>query len=167
LCPADRAAFQTYRSIPGLGQYQGWSPVSDAAALQFLTEMNQAPMFTPGAWIQLGIAEPESDVLVGDIGLYLSGDGSTGEVGFTLDPAVQGRGIAARAVREALQLLFALTEISQVMGITDARNLPSIRLLERLGFMHIETREVVFRGEPCSEKIYRLQRTAAGPVAMP
>ena len=158
LGPADREAFQAYRSIPELGRYQGWSPMSEAEALEFLTEMHQAPMFTSGEWVQLGIAEPESDLLVGDIGLHLSSDGNTGEIGFTLQPSVQGRGIAGRAVREALQLLFAATEVSHVLGITDTRNFPSIRLLERLGFMHFETRSVVFRGEPCSEVVYTLRR---------
>ncbi len=158
LRPADREAFQAYRGIAELGRYQGWSPMSDAAALEFLAGMNQAPLFKPGEWVQLGIAEPGSDALVGDIGLHLSEDGTTGEVGFTLAPSAQGRGIAARAVGEALALMFATTEIFQVLGITDARNLASVRLLERLGFKHLATRQVVFHGEPCSEKVYALAR---------
>jgi len=161
LRPTDRVAFQAYRSIPELGCYQGWSPMSEAEALDFLAEMNQAPLFAPGQWVQLGIAEPESDSLVGDIGLYLSSDGNTGEVGFTLQPSAQGHGIAGRAVREALQLLFSATKASCVLGITDERNLPSIRLLERLGFQYLENRRVVFRGEPCSEKVYALSRNPA------
>jgi RimJ/RimL family protein N-acetyltransferase len=158
LRPTDRRAFQAYRAIPELGRYQGWSPMSEAEALEFLAEMNQAPLFTPGEWMQLGIAEPESDSLIGDIGLYLSEDGGTGEVGFTLQPSAQGRGTAGRAVREALQLLFATTAVSRVLGITDARNLPSIRLLERSGFKYLHTRQVQFRGEPCSENVYALER---------
>lgn len=141
--------------------------MSEAEALEFLVQMTQAPLFTRAAWVQLGIAEPESDALVGDIGLHLSADGSTGEVGFTLQPALQGRGIAGRAVREALQLLFAATEVTHVVGITDERNLASIRLLERLGFKHQETRHVVFRGALCTEKVYALSRTDGPPLAQP
>lgn len=95
--------------------------------------------------------------MVADVGLYLSEDGETGEVGFTLQPSAQGSGIAGRAVREALQLLFAATEISHVRAITDARNLPSIRLLERLEFECVASRSVVFRGDPCTEKVYVLR----------
>ena len=158
LRPPDREAFQAYRTMPELGRYQGWSSMSDVEAVEFLAKMNRAPLFTLGEWVQLGIAEAESDRLVGDIGLHLSEDGGTGEVGFTLQPSVQGRGIAGRAVREALQLLFAATRVTCVLGITDDRNTPSIRLLERLGFKYLETREVVFRREPCSEKVYALPR---------
>jgi RimJ/RimL family protein N-acetyltransferase len=156
--PRDREAFQAYRSLPELGLYQDWSPMSDAEACEFLDTMHRAALFTLGKWVQLGIADPESDALVGDIGLYLSEDGASGEVGFTLQPSAQGRGAAGLAVREALRLLFAATGVTRVLGITDERNLPSIRLLERLGFILIESRPVVFRGEPCTERVYALPR---------
>jgi ribosomal-protein-alanine N-acetyltransferase len=158
---ADLASFQAYRRMPELGRYQGWSPMSDAEALAFLDEMHAAPLFAAGEWVQLGIADAGTDELIGDVGLHLSNDGRTGEVGFTLRPSAQGRGIAASAVREGLQLLFGATAATHVLGITDARNLPSIRLLERLGFSYRDSREVVFRGEPCSEKVYVLQRGRA------
>lgn len=160
----DLAAFQAYRSLPELGRYQGWSPMSDTEALEFLDDVHRAPLFAPGHWMQLGIAEPESDALIGDIGLYLSEDGAYGEVGFTLQPASQGRGVATRAVREALQLFFSATSVTRVLGITDERNLASIKLLERLGFEFIERRQVVFRGEPCAERVYvfRVRRSTTG-----
>jgi aminoglycoside 6'-N-acetyltransferase len=156
--PHDLAAFQAYRSLPELGRYQGWSPMSDTEALEFLDDMHRAPLFTPGHWVQLAIAEPESDALVGDIGLYLSEDGTSGEVGFTLQPASQGRGLATLAVREALHLLFLATSVTRVVGITDERNASSIKLLERVGFEFIESRQVVFRGEQCTERVYAMSR---------
>jgi ribosomal-protein-alanine N-acetyltransferase len=154
----DCAAFQAYRSLPELGRFQGWSPRSDAEAREFLDDMHRAALFTPGQWVQLGIAKPESDELVGDIGLYLSEDGTSGEVGYTLEPSSQGRGVATRALREALQLLFSATNVTRVLGITDKRNVPSIKLLERVGFKFIESRQVVFKGEACIECVYALSR---------
>jgi [ribosomal protein S5]-alanine N-acetyltransferase len=120
--------------------------------------MEASAFFQPGQWVQLGIAEPRTDVLVGDIGLHLSDDGQTGEVGFTLAPSAQGRGVASAAVRDALQLLFTATPVSRVLGITDARNTPSVRLLERLGFECRDTRNAVFRGEECVERVFILPR---------
>ena len=154
----DLPFFQAYRGMPELGRYQGWSPMTDAEALAFLGEMSEAPLFRPGRWIQLGIAESETDRLVGDIGIYLSEDGLSSEIGFTLEPDAQGRGVATSAVRQALHVLFADTLVRQVLGITDCRNTASVRLLERIGFRLQETREVTFRGEPCSEKVFVLPR---------
>ena len=155
---SDLAAFQAYRSIPELGRFQAWSPMSEAEAAAFLAEMSEAPLFTPGGWVQLGIAQPETDQLVGDVGIFLAADGRTGELGFTLAPAAQGRGIATSAVHQALQLLFGATNVRQVLGITDRRNVGSVRLLERVGFRHQESRSAAFRGEPCTEEVYVLSR---------
>jgi RimJ/RimL family protein N-acetyltransferase len=38
-----------------------------------------------------------------------------------------------------------------VRATSDARNAPSIRLLQRLGFAHTGTREAVFEGQACVE----------------
>jgi len=155
---SDVTAFQAYRAIPELGRFQGWSPMSEAEALEFLSEMGGAPLFTPGEWVQLGIAESESDQLIGDIGLFLSEDGFTGRVGFTLTPSAQGLGIATSAVREALRIFFHATSARHVEGVTDSRNAASIRLLERIGFRYYDTHTVVFRGEACTEKTYLFAR---------
>jgi aminoglycoside 6'-N-acetyltransferase len=132
--------------------------MSETEATAFLASMSEAPLFTRGEWIQLGIAEPEADQLIGDIGIFVSPDGLTGEIGFTLAADAQGRGIATAAVGQALQLLFDVTGVQQVSGVTDSRNIRSIRLLERTGFRHHERRSTLFRGEPCIEEVYVLPR---------
>lgn len=155
---SDLAAFQAYRSIPELGRFQGWSPMSGTEALSFLGQMGEARLFTAGDWVQLGIADHADGHLIGDIGVFVAADGLTGEIGFTLAPAAQGRGIATAAVREALRLLFDITFVQRVLAVTDRRNVRSIRLLERVGFRHCESRSTVFRGEPCVEDVYALAR---------
>lgn len=160
LCVADLAAFQAYRTDAELGRYQGWSAQSDAEARAFLDEMNQAPLFRPGQWAQIAIAQPQTLALLGDIGLFLAADGRHAEIGFTLARQAQGRGLATAAVREALRLVFACTAVEQVMGVTDARNHASIALLERVGMRRAEERSVEFRGEACVEYVYLLPRAA-------
>jgi len=44
-----------------------------------------------------------------------------------------------------------------MLATTDARNLPSLRVLERLGMTRITRVETVFRGEPCVELGYELR----------
>jgi RimJ/RimL family protein N-acetyltransferase len=155
---ADLPLFQAYRSIPEVGRFQGWSPMSDLECAEFLAEMAESPLFATGEWVQLGIAEPAAHQLVGDIGVFICADQRSAEIGFTLAPAAQGRGVGTSAVREVLQLLFELTTVMQVVGITDRRNTASIRLLERIGFVHHKSRHTVFKGEPCCEDIYVFER---------
>ena len=42
LVAADLPAFQQYRSDDELGRYQGWSPMSDADAAEFIARMGAA-----------------------------------------------------------------------------------------------------------------------------
>lgn len=156
----DLADFQAYRQDPQVGLYQGWQAQSDAQALGFLQEMASAPLLQPGAWCQLGLAEADSDRLIGDIGLCLAADMASVEIGFSLHAAQQGQGLAAEGVGALIALLWAHTPAVEVLGITDARNLGSIRLLERLGFVRVDSQAALFRGEACVEHHYRLPRPA-------
>jgi ribosomal-protein-alanine N-acetyltransferase len=159
LAASDLAAFQAYRQDPVLGKYQSWSAVSDAEALSFLEQMCTASLFEPGEWFQIGIATSTNPILVGDIGLFLASDARKAEIGFTLRPESQGCGIATTAVAGSIKLLFAHTTAEQVVGIADARNLPSIRLLERVGMRRAESRRTTFKGEDCLEIVYSLRRS--------
>jgi ribosomal-protein-alanine N-acetyltransferase len=158
LSPSDLVAFQAYRADPGLSRYQGWSIMPDAQARVFLDEMSKVALFRPGEWSQIGIAEPAGSTLLGDIGLYLSGNTRHAEIGFTLARFAQGRGLATAAVREAVQLVFRFTTVDRVLGITDARNHASIGVLERVGMHRQGERTAIFRGESCVEHVYAVSR---------
>src|SRR4051812_41606759 len=92
--PDDLAAFQRYRNDPAVGLYQGWRPMTDLAAASFIGSMRTVTALQNDQWLQVAIAERASHCLAGDVGLHLSADGKTGEIGFSLAPAAQGRGLA-------------------------------------------------------------------------
>lgn len=128
--------------------------MTDAEASAFLAEMAAVEAPVPGGWVQLGIAEAEGDVLLGDIGLHLASDEESAELGCSLARCHQGRGHAVRALGLIAALLFERTAVKRLRGITDARNLGSIRMLERSGFTRIGEREAEFKGERCREYMY-------------
>lgn len=167
MAASDLQDFQSYRRDAALARFQGWSPQTDAQALAFLQAAATAPLFEPGVWVQLAIAEPHSLKLVGDIGLCLAPDGAGAEVGFTLARPSQGTGMATSAVRAAIGLVFARTAVTRIIGVTDQRNAASIRLLERLDMRLTESRAVVFKAETCTELVYALERPAAPAQDLP
>jgi RimJ/RimL family protein N-acetyltransferase len=156
LSVTDLQSFQAYRTDAELGRYQGWSAMRESEARKFLKKMNNAVLFRPGEWAQIGIAEPRTLALVGDIGLYLAEDSRHAEIGFTLARHAQRRGLATAAVREAIQLIFGFTAVERIVAITDARNHASVALLERVGMCRMEERTVEFRGKECVEYVYVL-----------
>jgi len=161
----DLVSFQAYRADPEVGRFQGWSPMPVPAATAFLAGMNVAPFAVPGEWFQLGIAEPATDRLIGDIGFCLCGpDNQHAELGFSLSRQYQGRGLATEAVREVMDMLFERTPIERVVAMTDERNHSCIRLLQRLGMKRVSQVNSMFRGERCVEQVYLRARGAMDGV---
>ncbi len=157
----DLCLFHAYRSDAALATYQGWSVMSADEARGFVERMAAAASLRRGDWVQLAIADAEDDRLQGDVGIHVAADGRAAEIGFTLSRGAQGRGHATRAVRLALALVFASTAVEIVRAVTDARNAPSVRLLERAGFAREEERQAFFKGEHCIEFVYGCRRHGA------
>lgn len=158
LAASDLRAFQAYRQDPEVGRWQGWTSQADDAVQAFLAEMAAVPLFQPGRWTQLGIADDTTDELLGDLGVHVSADGREAEFGFSLARAAQGRGIASAALRAAIATVFEQTAVECIHAQTDARNAACIRLLERLGARLLKRVATEFRGEPCVELRYELAR---------
>lgn len=158
LRPSDLRAFHAYRSDPEVARYQGWSTLSESEAVAFLHEQSSASLLEPGRWCQLGIATRSDDQLIGDVGVCVSLDLEQAEIGFSLGTSSQGKGFGSEAVRAVFDLLFMHTPIARVIAITDARNTPAIRLLERAGMRVSSTVEAVFKGQPCVEHVFVLDR---------
>ncbi len=84
------------------------------------------------------IEDPASGLLIGRIGLLRHRDWTPGgtpvEVGWTLDRAVWGRGLATEGGRAALDLWRRqLLDDHELISITTAENLRSRAVMERLG----------------------------------
>lgn len=155
---ADLPAFQAYRQDANVGRYQGWEPLSDRDAAQCITDMSGIALFPQGQWIQLAIAAWPTNRLIGDLGICVARDGESAEVGFTLAAAAQGMGLGTDAVKAAIRLTFDHAPVAQIVAVTDARNLPALRLLERVGMRRVNTVAAVFRGQPCVEHVYGISR---------
>jgi [ribosomal protein S5]-alanine N-acetyltransferase len=158
LTPADLVRFQAYRHDAAVGLYQGWEPVPDKAALQFLEDMSEIPLFPLGAWAQLGIADQQTNDLIGDVGVCVSPDAREAEIGFTLASEAQGSGLGTEAVRALIGLIFIRTDVLRIVAIADDRNTRAHRLLMRTGFRKVDTTCGSFRGQPCIEQIWEISR---------
>ena len=159
LTSADLADFQLYRQDEEVGRYQGWLPQTDADATALLEKYGETEFFQPGIWFQVGIADRETDSLIGDIGVCLSASEPEAEIGFTLRRQSQGLGLGTEAIGAMIEYLFEQTDIHRVVGVTDARNIAAIKLLEKLGMLHLQTNKAVFRGLPCEEHLFALHRS--------
>ena len=161
LAVADLRRFQAYRHDPDVGRHQGWEPQPDHEATQFIEAMSRVDLFPRGAWFQLGIADASTNELIGDVGVCVDADARRAEVGFTIARAAQGRGLGTEAVRGLIQFIFEQTAVAEVVAVTDKRNIPAARLLERIEMRNMETLHTSFRGEPCVEHVWTISKAAA------
>jgi RimJ/RimL family protein N-acetyltransferase len=133
LVPSDAAVMFEYRSHPDVSRYQGWAPASADEILAFIDSLQKAEP-APGKWFQLGIALREPALLIGDCGVHLTaGDPRQAEIGITLMPSFQGRGLASEALRALLGHLFNQLKVHRAFGSVDPRNQASMALLARCG----------------------------------
>lgn len=159
----DVEAFHAYRSDPRLARFQGWSPMTAAEAEVFVAGMSTCESLLPGGWVQLGIAEGSSGRLIGDLGIHVDQTVCLAEMGFTLSARYQRQGHARRAVMLASKLIFNCAPVRRIQAITDARNTPSIALLQNSGFIRQSEYETSFKGERCIEILYALDRSGPAP----
>ena len=86
-----------------------------------------------GVWV---IIERETNLVIGDIGFIGPPDdrGSV-EVGYSVIPDRRRRGYAAEAARAMVDWALHRPSVSVVVAGCDKDNVPSIRTLERIGFL--------------------------------
>lgn len=152
---SDAASLQAYRIHPDIACYQSWdTDYSLEDADQLVSDMSASAFGVRGSWYQVGIALKESDVLIGDIGVYFDPDDSHAvEIGYTLALAHQGKGLAREALALLLDHLGKGQGITRVKAVTDIRNRPSRALLKRLVFTEVRVLEQsgFYKGEWCDE----------------
>ena len=134
---ADARRFAAYRSLPEVARYQSWeAPYSIDRAHDFITWLASHHPDEPGEYFQLAVATREDPAtVIGDCAFQpRAPEPLIVDVGYTFDPAHQGRGYATEAVGELVRYLFADLGKHKLTADCDTRNDPSWRLLERLGF---------------------------------
>ena len=71
--------------------------------------------------------------IIGDIGVLLNDDKA--EIGFTIAPDFQRKGFALESVTCLLSYLFQITGINMIFAYSDPKNMASINLLQKIGFI--------------------------------
>lgn len=95
--------------------------------------------------------------VIGKAGFYRFPD-----LGYLFDPSVWGQGLASEAVAAVIARGFAVHRLPRVQADVDPRNLASIALLERLGFVetHRQTRTWLVGDQWCDSVYFALTREA-------
>lgn len=153
----DLRRFQAYRMDPVVGKFQSWEAMTDTQAIGFIDHMTTCTLFRPDRWTQVAIAHCDDDALIGDMGLHLSGDGKSVEVGMTLALGHQRKGHGHRAFDLAVTLIWDNSSAREIRAYTDQRNTGSLALLRSTAMQHIGTETAA---DGVIEEVFSLPRPA-------
>ncbi|WP_299573280.1 GNAT family protein [uncultured Shewanella sp.] len=129
----DLVLFTEYRADPFIAKYQSWTDYNFEQAQSLFAAMDYNAFGMPGLWFQLAIADKQTQLIMGDIALHFI-DNEQMEIGFTLAQQYQQQGIAFEALSAVIDYLFIELNKHRIIATTDAENIPSMALLNKLGF---------------------------------
>lgn len=155
---ADVPAVFRIASTPGFSFY-ALAPATapeeerEASAFQFVQNNIRLAQPDPATGVRenykLALAfEERPDALVGYVAIdeWSAARGDPPDIGYLVDPAHQRKGYATIAGHLALQELFRLTGHDTVWATVHPANIPSERVLRRLGFVRTGVSTKVVRG---------------------
>jgi [ribosomal protein S5]-alanine N-acetyltransferase len=108
-------------------------------------------------WLNWAIRHSESQECIGYVQATVHAAG-TADFAFVLAPPFWGRGLAYEASVAALASLFREFSVPSVFAAADRRNLRSIALLLRLGFLRVLPTDYPHGTPEDSDDVFRLNR---------
>lgn len=131
---ADDLAFLRIFSNPATMKYWSREPLETLEEAQKMVQ-EEIDWGTSGKCINWGITLAGSDELIGKINLFgYEARNRRAEIGFALDPAHWGRGLASEAMEAVLDCAFGVLDLHRVEADVDPGNRASLALLVRFGF---------------------------------
>jgi len=159
--PDDVAAFAAWRNNPDVARYQDWkTPYSTELAEKTVSDVVEMEGPKDKEWWMAAIADPITDVALGELAVHLSWEGRTAEVGYTLARPHWGKGYATEALAALVAYLFDDLGVTRQYGMLHPDNPASAMVLERTGFLFEgHTRLSFWLGDEVSDDwIYGLTR---------
>jgi ribosomal-protein-alanine N-acetyltransferase len=155
--PDDVADILAYATLEPWSRYLPVPvPYERAHAEQFVVDMMALDGTAHLAW-----AIVLQDTVVGGINTRFFHDGVLGEMGWSLAPWLWGQGLATEAAQAVLDSAFtSRPEIVRVRAMADVRNVPSQRVMEKIGMRHEGTlrKNRTTRGELIDEMWFGVLR---------
>ena len=137
MCAGDIPALKEWLPDPAIYTYWGKGPSKAEKNPELLFEKEEKPTKS----FHLGIAQKDTDRMIGDIWVYLIENDRMASAAIRISPSCQGQGFGTEALAAMTKFCFSNTELKRLWTEVDVRNTASQRMLEKCGY----TREGLIR----------------------
>lgn len=130
---SDAEDMYAYARRPSVTEYLTWDPhASVEETREYLTYVGQR--YRTGDFYDWALVDRESGRMIGTCGFTsFNCPADSAEIGYVLNPAYQGQGLATEAVRRVLTFGFEALELHRIEARFIEGNTASRRLMERVG----------------------------------
>jgi ribosomal-protein-alanine N-acetyltransferase len=130
---SDAADMYAYACRPSVTEYLTWDPhSSESMTREYLVYVGQR--YRTGDFYDWSLVCKEDGRMIGTCGFTsFNCPADSGEIGYVLSPAYQGRGLATEAVRRVLRFGFEELSLHRIEAHFIQGNEASRRLMERVG----------------------------------
>lgn len=155
--PSDWAFFRSLREDRAIMRYMAAIAPEKETRRLFAIRLAATHTFV--------IRSRHDDTPLGDIGLQISAKyREEADIGYTVIPQAQGKGIASEALRAVCDYAFTQTGVKAINAYVLADNAGSVRVLEKMGFVRTQVLEQAYEidGVRYDDWVYRLECGAGG-----
>ncbi|MZJ51785.1 GNAT family N-acetyltransferase [Enterobacter hormaechei] len=150
--PSDWTFFRSLREDPNIMRYMAAIMPEKETRRLFAARLMAEHVF---------VIRLYNDVTpLGDIGLQISAaNREEADIGYTVVPDAQGKGIASEALRAVCEYAFNQTGVKAINAYVLADNVGSVRVLEKAGFVRTQVLEKAYEinGVRYDDWVYRLE----------
>jgi ribosomal-protein-alanine N-acetyltransferase len=121
------------KDIVEISFYDAQPALTVEEATEIQIKINQD--YQKGTSIHWGIADAQTNVIVGTLGFYRGFEKGAGELGCVLRPEFHGKGFMTIAMKLVIEFGFSKMELIKIIAITTKQNINAVKLLRRLDFI--------------------------------
>ena len=130
----DRTDLYEIYSNPEVARFNFFEPWTPDQIEDLVHSQSELYAGAPGVPLILVADIRSQKKVIGDCQITINSyEDRQGEIGFSFNPKFSGQGYATKTVNAALGYGFRQLNLHRIMAAVDARNVPSWKLMERLG----------------------------------
>lgn len=145
-----------YASCDAVTEHTTWTAQDRDGVTAYIREALDTPTS-----VERAIVWNRTDAVIGGVHVWMTADTAVAELGYVVNPAYAGLGVATEVAQWCVQFAFLEWHVGHVLGRCRPENGASARVLEKLGMRLLDTitDDVVVRGIKRSSLVFGVTRS--------